>query len=447
MLATVVDTLRDLDDLGLTDEFRRLELERRRVEAELAAIVAEGQRRSIHVVDHHHSMTGWLKANANYSTAQCTRLRRLARLVDDVPAVGDALNDGRIGTAQADELARVRSNPRCGDQLADSIEVLLEQAEQLSFDDARTCLRRWEILADLDGAHADREASVANRSATVVDLDGTLYLRATGGDRLATAEMVAIFNAELEREFQVDVAERTRVHGSDAPASALPRTDSQRRYDAMHSIFLKSVTAPADGRTPAPLVNILVDQRTHEEGLAAHGLVPFPKDLPDSDLAERRCDTETGTVLLPDDIVRASLLGHVRRVVMNSAGVVIEMGRKQRLFTGAARDAAKLMATTCDHPGCGVSVTFAQVDHMVEWSENGVTDPENSSIACGRHNPTKHSHYRVKRTDRGYVVYHRRDGTPMLATGRRHPDELPETDDQLTSRLAQERVTALRPAS
>jgi hypothetical protein len=447
MLATVVDNLRDLDDLGVADEFRRLELERRRVEAELAAIVAEGQRRSIHAVDHHHSMTGWLKANANYSTAQCNRLRRLARLVDDVPGVGDALNDGRIGTAQADELARVRANPRCGDQLQNSIEVLLEQAEQLSFDDARTCLRRWEILADLDGAHADREASVANRSATVVDLDGTLYLRATGGDRLATAEMVAIFNAELEREFQVDVAERTRLHGSDAPASALQRTDSQRRYDAMHSIFLKSVTAPADGRTPTPLVNILVDQRTHEEGLAAHGLVPFPEDLPDSDFAERRCDTETGTVLLPDDIVRASLRGHVRRVVMNSAGVVIEMGRKQRLFTAAARHAAKLMTTTCDHPGCGVSVTFAQVDHMVEWSDNGVTDPENSSIACGRHNPTKHTHYRVRRTDRGYVVYHRRDGTPMLAAGRRHPDELPETDDQMTARLARERAAALRIAS
>jgi hypothetical protein len=35
----------------------------------------------------------------------------------------------------------------------------------------------------------------------------------------------------------------------------------------------------------------------------------------------------------------------------------------------------------------------------------------------------------------------------MLAAGRRHPDELPETDDQLTARLSRERVAALRPAS
>ena len=325
MLATVVDTLRDLDDVALTNEFRCLELVRRRIEAEMAAVVAEGQRRSIHVVDHHHSMTGWLKANANFSNAQCVRLRKLARLVDDLGDVGDALHAGRIGTAQADELARVRGNPRCGDRLGDSIEVLLEQAEQLSFDAARTCLRRWEILADIDGAHADREANVTNRTASVVDVDGALHLRACGGDALATAEMIAIFTAELERQFRADVAERTHLHGPDAPASLRARTDAQRRFDALQLIFRKAVTAPADGRLPAPLVNIIVDQRTHEEALARHGFVPFPDDLADVDFSKRRCGTDTGINLLPDDVVRAVLHGHVRRVVMNSAGVVIEM--------------------------------------------------------------------------------------------------------------------------
>jgi hypothetical protein len=211
----------------------------------------------------------------------------------------------------------------------------------------------------------------------------------------------------------------------------------------LQTIFRKAVTAPADGRMRATLVNIVVDQRTHEEALARHGLVPFPDDLAEVDLSKRRCETDTGIALLPDDVVQASLLGHVRRVVMNSAGVVIEMGRRQRLFTGAAREAAKLMATTCDHPGCGVACTFALVDHMIEWSDDGTTDPENSSIACGRHNPSKHTHYRVKRTGRGYVIYHRRDGTPMMAVGRRHPDELPPDDHELAE-LARQRVRALR---
>ena len=41
-------------------------------------------------------------------------------------------------------------------------------------------------------------------------------------------------------------------------------------------------------------------------------------------------------------------------------------------------------------------------------------------------------------------LYYRRDGTPMLPVGRRHPDELPETDDQMMIRLARERAAALR---
>lgn len=126
----------------------------------------------------------------------------------------------------------------------------------------------------------------------MAELDGALHLRASGGEALTTAEMVAIFAAEVDRQFHDDVAERTRQHG----------------------------------------------------------LVPFPDDLADVDASKRRCETDTGIDLLPDDVVRASLQGHLRRVVMNSAGVVIEMGRKQRLFIGAAREAAKLMATSCDHP-------------------------------------------------------------------------------------------------
>ena len=448
MLATVVERLTELTDTAFTDQFRQLELERRRIDAEMAAFVAEGHRRSIHVVDHHHSMTGWLKAHTNTSQHQANRLRKLARLIDDLPTVGEALHAGHIGTAQADELANVRANPRCGDQLADSIDVLLEQAEQLSFDDARTCLRRWETLADTDGAHHDRDESEAARRASAVEIDGTLHLRANGGSPLATAEMIAIFDAAVEREFRHDVAERTRLHGPDAPATLLARTDAQRRFDALTTIFQRSATAPADGRAPTALVNIIVDQRTFEEALAGHHLTPHPHDLADIDLSQRRCETDTGIALLPDEVVQAALHGHVRRVVLNSASVVINMGRRQRLFTGAARQAAKLMARHCDHPGCSVAGTYAEVDHMNEWAEHhGTTDPANSTIACHHHNPIKHRHYRVKRTTNGHVIYHRRDGTPMLAAGRRHPDQLPETDEHMLTRLARQRLAALRPAA
>ena len=452
MLATVVDQLTELDDSSLTERFRSVELEIRRLVAEQASMVAEGERRSIAAVDGHHSMKGWLRANANWSNAHATRTRKLAAAITALPEIGRALHAGHIGTDQADELARVAANRRVNDQLPDSIDVLLEHAEQLSFDNARTCLRRWETLADVDGANRDRAMSHEQRTATVTELDGSLYAHATGGTADVAAEMAAIFNAALEDEFHVDVAERTRLHGPDAPTSLLARTDAQRRYDAMVSIFRRSVAVPADAKTPDPLVNIVVDQRTFEETLARHGLIDEPTDLGDIDLSVRRCETIDGTPLVPDSVLRAALRGHIRRVVFNSAGVVIDMGRKRRLFTGAARDAAKLMATCCDFPGCDISGEHAQIDHLDEYGrDHGRTDTDNAGLGCGGHNRTKHRrHYSARRHANGQVIYYRRDGTPMLPVGRRlppGPDDLPdETQIERLTQLARRRVAALRPA-
>ena len=452
MLATVVDQLTELDDHAFTEHFRNLELAHRRLDAEMAALIAEGERRCIAAVDDHHSMKGWLKANANWSNAHVARTRKLARTIAALPAVGDALHEGRIGLDQADELTKVAANRRVADQLGDSINILLTQAEQLSFEDARTCLRRWETLADLDGAHHDRAMSHERRSATVAELDGSLYLRATGGTAEVAAELEAIFNQALEREFQIDVAERTRLHGPDAPSSFLPRTDAQRRFDAMVSVFRRSVEVPADAKAPTPVVNIVVDQRTLEEALARHGLVPEPTDLADIDFSRRRCETTSGTAIVPDAVVRAALQGHIRRVVYDSAGVIIDMGRKRRLFTGSARQAAMLMATRCDFPGCDVPGAHTQIDHLDEWDrDDGRTDLINAGLGCNGHNRVKHrNHYTAKRHRTGHVVYYRRDGSAMLAVGRRHPDDLPEpeeSDEQMLTRLARAHAAALRPAA
>lgn len=431
MLASDVDPVSGLDNLALTERFRTLELEMRRAEAEMAVVITEGQRRGVYADDSHHSMKGWLKANANWSNSQVFRRRKLARLLEAFPSVGEALNNGHIGVAQVEELARLHSNPRVTELFAASIEVLLGLIEQLSFEDAQVCLRRWETLADLDGAHKDRDLSKAARTATVTELGGALFLKATGGSAEDAAEMAAIFDAAVEAEFQADVAERTRLHGPDAAASLLPRTDAQRRFDALQTIFRKSVSVPPEAKPPKPLVNIIVDQRSFEESLFAHGYGPDPIDLPDLDPSLRRCETSTGTAILPEAALKAALIGHVRRVVVNSAGVVINMGRKQRLFTGNAREAAKLMAHRCEFPGCDISVTYAEVDHVDEWErDDGQTEPGNSSIACKMHNRAKHRGYRAQRRPDGQIVYHRPDGSPMTPVGRRPP---PEAQDPLSA--------------
>ena len=310
------------------------------------------------------------------------------------------------------------------------LDTLLDVAEQLAFDDFRRVVRRWESLADEDGAAADAEANEQNRTASLNEVNGAIDLRASGGSAMTAAEMLGIFEQFAEEEFRKDVAARTGLHGPDAPASLLPRTDAQRRFDALKEIFRRAASTPAGARAPQPVVNIIVDQHTHEVLLARHRLIPFPDDLTPADLEHLRCETDGGIPVPPDAVFEATMQGYVRRIVVDRDGVVIDMGRKRRLFTGAARTAVKLMASHCGHLGCTVGSRHAHIDHMNEWDrDDGRTDVENGRPRCSSHNPTKTRLGLVdKRTRGGRIITYRRDGSPMLAVGCRPPDDDPDAD-------------------
>lgn len=279
METSLVDQFSSYDDDALTARFRQLELQRRAIDAEMARIVRVGERRELHTVDGHRSMKQWIVAQTNGPSGDAARLRRLAKAIDLQPELGDALGSGHIGTAQAHEFARAASNPRVGDQIDLVAPMLLQHAEHLGFDDFRVVVRRWETLADLDGS---------------------VRVRASGGTGMVTAEMIGIFQQFVDAEFDVDVAARTAEFGPDAPASKLPRTDAQRRFDAMVQLFRAAVTAPAHGVAPTPVVNLLVGLHTVQRIFARRGMglepdAPHPDDVMAVLMTERM---ESSTIAL-----------------------------------------------------------------------------------------------------------------------------------------------------
>jgi hypothetical protein len=413
-----------MSDAALTARFREVELAERRLVAERALLVAEAQRRDVHLADRHHSLAGWLRAHANWSPAEVSRTRRLANLVHELPQVADALLDGRLGSAQVDELARAFSNPRCGRQLGDTVGVLVDLGQRLPFPDFRTCVRRWETLADLDGAHRERGHGVEHRTASVLgDRDG-LVVSATGGTALEAAELTVIFDAFVRAELEQDLGELRDRHLDDGNPAALPRSDGQRRFDALVSIF-RTANASDGGPLAAPAtVDVLVDSRTFERAHADHGLHWGPEDLTRATPAGARCETTTGIPLLPDDIVHATLTGWVRRVVTDGAGVVTDLGRRRRAFTGPAREAVQLLARRCQYPGCAVPSAAAQVDHVAEWGRHrGHTSTANAAVLCGRHNRWKHFCLQARRDRCGQLHFQRPDGSWLTPVGRPPPDE------------------------
>jgi hypothetical protein len=250
---SLVEELLECSDSELDERVRGLELERRRVEAELALAAGEIDRRRSYLDDGHRSLKAYLRGTCNYSDAEAARVGRLTTAAAGIPGVTEALHDGRIGTPQANELAVAHSNKRVRERLVDFAPMLLELAERLSFREFRTCVDRFVMLADLDGSHRNLDESIENRRARVVNLNGSLHLDGGGGDPLVNVELEAIFQYFCEVEYNADVAARRAEHGDRAEDHPLPRTAAQRSYDAFVAIMRGALANHQAPGAPPPV--------------------------------------------------------------------------------------------------------------------------------------------------------------------------------------------------
>jgi len=428
-----VDGLVEMTGSELDELLRETELERRAAETKLAMIAAVVEQKQQFLVDGHRSMNAYLKAQLNCSGATANRIRRRGKLLNEHPAAGPAIAAGRVSVDNLDLLAKATSHPRVAGRVAEFVPVLVDHAEQFPVRDFSVLVDRVIANADADGAELDR--SDDGDAMVAAGADG-VYIQAHGGSGLQAAEMKKVFDLAVEAEFAHDVDARRAEHGDQADQHPLPRTAKQRRFAAVHSIFMAWATVPADGQRPEPLVDILFSAGRAQHELAAHGLIGsdgFESSVAE-DLLTARCETSTGVPVSRHDALRATVTGHVRRVVIDSASVVIDLGTRRRLFTGAAREAAQLIALSCAHPGCDIPAEVSDVDHVQRHADGGHTDQDNATPACGSHNRYKeHAGLRGRRATNGRTYLVRPDDTVIQPVGQRtptwtDPDPPPATD-------------------
>jgi hypothetical protein len=121
--------------------------------------------------------------------------------------------------------------------------------------------------------------------------------------------------------------------------------------------------------------------------------------------------------------------------VVDSAGTVIDRGRKQRLFTGSARVAAMMLIRTCEHPGCRMPARFNQVDHDTEWAAGlGETIQLNSRIKCASHNVFTSKHlWQTKRGQMGTSTQSEPMARSCCPSALDHPTWVSNTSNTLSS--------------
>jgi len=438
---------------ALDTQLRQLELAARELDAQRLAVRAAAENTQTFAVDGHTSVKAYLRATTNQPSAVALAEVRRARLCRDFPAVGEALFSGRIGLGQIDELVRITRNPRAVALLDGAqVDMLLGHAEHLSIRNLALAVDHWLMWADPDGAWRDQTESIDHRAAHVVVANGEISIAASGGDVLTAEGLSKIFDHFVEIEFRKDCETRRAKYGDRADEFPLPRTDAQRRFDAVVAILQLAYAATGNGAMPDPVVNIICDQRTLHDFLGRAGTVltnggetldfeALTQQQIDAVLAEfvsdpstlltRRCETSSGHPVPPQLLIRALLTAHVRRVVLDARSTVIDFGERKRLFTGNARIAATLLERYCSHTGCEVAADRSQIDHEQSHTDGGRTDQANASPMCGPHNRFKYRNgWRTRRADNGRIYNIRSDGTLVLFVGERQPEFTIEDDHQ-----------------
>jgi len=389
---------------------RELDRQRRTVEAQIATFVHQVAETGLFAVDKHRTPKAWGKAACNWSGSEAARFVKAGDMLATFETAAALAAEGGLGVAQLHALAAVAANPRVKEHLADGEQLLVGQATLLDFDDYVALLTNWERVADADGAHDDTERVHRNRKASASIVGDQFFLDATSGTAQG-AQIKEILDAFATTEWAADWEAGLLAHGDAMCPHLMDRTDTQRRMDALHAVFLKAADAQAEPTGSGFTVNIIVDLPTFEHHLAktmGGDVTPLDPNLPG-----HRCETNTGVAIDPYDMLVAAAMGHIRRVVMDSTGVITDMGRKQRLFTGALRDAVLMHSRRCVWPGCHRPANQCDADHILPWANAGPTGTRNGGPICAHHNRWKATGYRTSRDPQGHWHHHRPNGTEI----------------------------------
>ncbi|WP_181064941.1 HNH endonuclease signature motif containing protein [Pseudoclavibacter sp. Z016] len=157
-----------------------------------------------------------------------------------------------------------------------------------------------------------------------------------------------------------------------------PRSIEQQRIDALTMIVRAYAESPDAPRTggEAPTV-IIVTTTAGQDGTATR-----PEDLPHLE--------RTGEPIPPSVAAQVVCDGLIRIASTDTNGEILDLGRKQRLFTTAQRRAIATRDRQCRAPGCSAPVRWCEVHHAIPWSQGGPTDAKDGILLCSFHHHEVH---------------------------------------------------------
>jgi hypothetical protein len=106
---------------------------------------------------------------------------------------------------------------------------------------------------------------------------------------------------------------------------------------------------------------------------------------------------------------QAGVIPAVIRRLVDGRSVVLDMGRKRRLYSEHQRIALAVEQGGCTADGCDRPAAWTHAHHDTPWSRGGLTDLDNGRLLCAFHHGKAHStSYDLRHLPNGKVRFHRR---------------------------------------
>jgi HNH endonuclease len=350
-----------------TESIKAIERHQARFESVTSRAVAEFDQWGQFALDGAKTAVAWIDTVCHLPKKEARAQLRRGKALSELPLFAAAFAAGDIGAAQMDALIGVK-RPVSEEALARDEASLVDFARTMKFAHFSHALDFWEQLADQDGTEAAAMARKERRDAYLVPSTGG-YLGRMNFD-LIDGAIVSNELRRIEKElFEADCAEAKERLGRDPRPDELARIPAQRRADAMKEMAIGSASARASaGRRPEPLFTVVIDYPT---------------------LFGRISQLAQGPAVTPGSLLSWLDQASFERIVF-SPGKRAECSVTSRFFTGATRRAIEVRDLECCHEFCDLPAEQCEMDHIVPWSQGGLTTQENGQVLCDHHNRARY---------------------------------------------------------
>ena len=306
-----------------------------------------------------------------------------------MPAVRDAVDEGRVTVEHVDVVARTAAgaSPPVREALAST-----QGQSQLLAMAARVDAGRFAKAAALWAAALDRSA--LERGHQTQRARRFLHLAETSDGTRISGQLDAVAGHRLRLALEA-------VAGKPAPDDE--RSPEQRRADALEHLAATALGATAAGGVPVgprASVTFLMREETwaalraERRGEAGEGAaVSRTSTVPPATF-------DDGVALPPSEVARLLCDCELTRVVVDADGQPMDLGRTTRLHTAGQRRAVTARDGGCFWPGCGTPTRWCEVHHLAWWDrDGGETSVDDGALACSFH------HHELHRLDLAVTRY------------------------------------------